>query len=59
MMLSVVIPVYNEEKTIVKLLERVLAEKTPKEIIVIDDGSTDGTWGKVQSYNAKLKLIAK
>jgi glycosyltransferase involved in cell wall biosynthesis len=41
--LSVVIPVYNEERWIRELLRRVRAVPIPKEIIVVDDCSTDGT----------------
>lgn len=41
--LSVLIPVFNEERTIEALLDRVYASPLPKEIIVVDDGSTDGT----------------
>ncbi len=41
--LSVVIPVYNERATIEQLLQRVQAVGIEKEIIVVDDGSTDGT----------------
>jgi glycosyltransferase involved in cell wall biosynthesis len=41
--LSVVIPVYNERKWIGELLRRVQAVPIPKEIIVVDDGSSDGT----------------
>ncbi len=41
--LSVVIPVYNEKAWIRKLLRRVQAVPIPKEIIVVDDCSTDGT----------------
>jgi len=62
MKLSVVIPVFNEEKTIYQLLEMVLAEKTPKEIIVVDDGSTDGTFKiikKVKSQISKSNLEFK
>jgi glycosyltransferase involved in cell wall biosynthesis len=43
MKLSVIVPVYNEKKTVQEILERI--ERTPyeKEIIVVDDSSTDGT----------------
>ncbi|MFQ5989932.1 MAG: glycosyltransferase family 2 protein [Candidatus Methylomirabilales bacterium] len=41
--LSVVIPVYNERPTIEEVLKRVQAVDLEKEIIIIDDGSTDGT----------------
>ncbi len=41
--LSIVIPVFNEERTIHRVLARVAALPLPTEIIVIDDASTDGT----------------
>ncbi|HET9399822.1 MAG TPA: glycosyltransferase family 2 protein [Candidatus Acidoferrales bacterium] len=41
--LSVVIPVYNELNTIEELVSRVQAVKIEKEIVIVDDGSTDGT----------------
>jgi glycosyltransferase involved in cell wall biosynthesis len=41
--LSVLMPVYNEARTIKDILERVRAVPINKEIIVVDDGSTDGT----------------
>lgn len=41
--LSVIVPVYNEERTIADILARVRAIEIPKEIVVIDDFSTDGT----------------
>jgi glycosyltransferase involved in cell wall biosynthesis len=43
MKLSIVIPVYNEKNTILKVLEHVRKVNLPKEIIVVDDFSTDGT----------------
>lgn len=43
MKVSVLIPVYNEVKTISEILIRVAASPIADEIIVIDDGSTDGT----------------
>jgi glycosyltransferase involved in cell wall biosynthesis len=41
--LSVVIPVYNEERWIEELLRRVQAVEIPKEVIIVDDCSKDGT----------------
>jgi glycosyltransferase involved in cell wall biosynthesis len=41
--LSVVIPVFNEKQWIRELVARVLAVPIPKEIIIVDDCSTDGT----------------
>jgi glycosyltransferase involved in cell wall biosynthesis len=41
--LSVVIPAYNEKETLEELVRRVRAVPIPKEIILVDDGSTDGT----------------
>lgn len=43
--LSILVPVYNEAATVVLLLRRLLAVKLPveREIIVVDDGSSDGT----------------
>src|SRR3989344_5556278 len=45
MTLSIVIPAYNEKATILELLKRVEAVELPleKEIIIVDDCSTDGT----------------
>ena len=43
MKLSVIIPVYNERHAIELLLKRVEATPYEKEIILVDDGSTDGT----------------
>jgi len=42
-MISVVIPVYNEAKTIKEIVRRVQAVDLVKEIIIVDDSSTDGT----------------
>ena len=43
MRLTVVIPIYNESATCKMLIERVKTNPIPKQIIVIDDGSTDGS----------------
>jgi glycosyltransferase involved in cell wall biosynthesis len=43
MTLSVIIPVYNEVKTIQEIIHRVQATGLADEILIVDDGSTDGT----------------
>ncbi|MFQ5452435.1 MAG: glycosyltransferase family 2 protein [Candidatus Paceibacterota bacterium] len=43
MTVSVVIPVFNEVKTIEKIVERVMAHNPEGELIIVDDGSSDGT----------------
>jgi glycosyltransferase involved in cell wall biosynthesis len=42
-MLSVIIPVYNEIDTIELMVNRVIAVQCDKQVIAVDDGSTDGT----------------
>ena len=55
-LLSVIIPVYNEKSTISEVIEKVSAVELPieKEIIVVDDGSTDGTVEILQTNSVKL-----
>jgi len=58
MKLSIVVPVYNEEKTIVTILGRIEQTKFEKEIIVVDDFSTDGTRNILRNkYDGKHKLL--
>jgi len=49
-MLSIVIPVYNERGTIREVIRRVEAVGRDKEIIIVDDGSTDGTRDLLKKY---------
>ncbi|HEX3725804.1 MAG TPA: glycosyltransferase family 2 protein [Pirellulales bacterium] len=58
-LLSVVIPVFNEAATIDEVIRRVRACQVPCELIVVDDGSTDGTREVLERYRGQsdLKLI--
>lgn len=60
MVLSIVIPVYNEKNTIAQTLEAVENAKIKngkKEIILIDDGSADGTRELLRQYESRHKVI--
>lgn len=48
MLLSIIIPVYNEVATFRTVLDRVLATPYEKQIIVVDDGSSDGTRAEIE-----------
>lgn len=52
-LLSVVMPVYNEKDTIEEIIPRVLNVPLRIELIVVDDGSTDGTRDKLTALNQK------
>ena len=58
-LLSVVMPAYNERDTIEEIIGRVLAVPLRIELIVVDDGSTDGTRDILQRLAAEkpFKLI--
>jgi glycosyltransferase involved in cell wall biosynthesis len=54
MRLSVVMPVYNERQTLREILDRVRDIAIPKEIVIVDDGSTDGTRELLRGLEAEL-----
>ena len=56
MKLSVVMPVYNEKDTIAEILRRVLTTGLASEVIVVDDGSTDGTAAVLTKLRADEKV---
>ncbi len=59
LLLSVVIPAYNEEKTVVDVVRKVLETPFEKEVVVIDDGSTDRTADRVRELaDDRVRLIA-
>ena len=62
MKLSIIIPVFNEEKTVSEIIDAVTNVKIPgviKEIIVVDDGSTDKTVSRIDKNKVKLIIHEK
>ncbi len=58
LVLSVVIPVYNERATLLELVERVRAVPIRKQIILVDDGSRDGTRDVLRGIEAEPRADA-
>ncbi len=61
MKVSIIIPVYNEMPTLGEVLRRVLAAPLPagceREVIVVDDGSTDGTRVVLEEFQRRERLL--
>lgn len=62
--LSIIVPVYNEEKTVGKILKQLDSLSLPvkKEIVIVDDGSSDGTVIQIKKFlnnskGSQIKLI--
>jgi glycosyltransferase involved in cell wall biosynthesis len=53
MKLSVIMPVYNEKATIEKIIARVQAVPVDKELVIVDDFSTDGTRDILKQYQGR------
>src|SRR6185503_10493137 len=60
-LLSVLMPVYNERRTLRSILERVRSVDLPTEIVIVDDGSTDGTReilrDEVENHFANVRVL--
>ena len=57
MLVSVVVPCFNEKTTVLPLIQKVLAAPFDKEIILVDDGSTDGTRDVLAQHAAALPNV--
>ena len=58
MKISILIPCYNEEKTIAKALDSCLNQSRPAdEIVVVNDGSSDNTLSILEQYKDKIKIV--
>jgi len=59
MKLSVIIPCYNEKKTIKKIIDNIFLQKINLEIILVDDGSDDGTTNIIKNHikNNRIKKL--
>lgn len=60
MKLSVIIPVYNEEQTLERVIESVLKVRVIDEIVIVNDGSTDGTKDILDAlHHRKVRVVHK
>ncbi len=56
--LSVVMPCYNEAATVAEMVKRVLASPHTAELVIVDDGSTDGTRELLDSFDdSKVQVL--
>jgi glycosyltransferase involved in cell wall biosynthesis len=58
--LSVVMPVFNEAATVGEVIKTVLAQRPVQQLVIVDDCSRDGTWGKLQPLaqnEPRIKLV--
>jgi glycosyltransferase involved in cell wall biosynthesis len=54
--LTVVIPIFNEEKTVEEIIDQVQSVPMEKEIILVDDGSTDRTLEKLAQFEGQANI---
>lgn len=57
MKVSAIVPCYNEEKTIAKVITALLKQPNLTEVIVVNDGSTDNSLKILKNFKTQIKLI--
>jgi len=58
--LTAVMPVYNEAGTVAEVIKVVLSQRPVEQLVIVDDASSDDTWGQLQAATAgdsRVKLI--
>ena len=58
--LSAVMPVFNEAATVADVIKTVLAQRPVRQLVIVDDASSDGTWEKLEAAaknDARVKLV--
>lgn len=56
-MISIIVPVYNTEKYLRSCLDSLINQNIDKEIIIVDDGSTDNSLSIAKEYESKYSFI--
>lgn len=55
--LGVVIPCYNEVRTVDEIIRRVLRQPEVAEVVVVDDGSSDGSWERLREWPGRESRV--